>query len=579
MANPSTYIRHLYPVKFIQYSARTYLRFDLTRRDVEDSNAFQRLLVVHRDIEFGHSGRAFTVLLNFFFTLAILGGCATLPTDYDSPESFVIEETSQTLLGQQLATLIDQHPGNSGFFPLISGTDALVARAGMMEAAELTLDIQYYIWRSDTSGRLLVELLLRAADRGVRVRILLDDLDTAGKDFGLKSIDTHPNIEIRLYNPFAYRGSRTVGFVTDLQRVNRRMHNKSVTADNQVTIVGGRNIGDEYFGGNSATQFSDLDVLAVGPIVGEVSNAFDIYWNSAWVVPVSAFNNGATVTDSKLEQARADLVSYLEEHSSSPYAEAVRASRLMQKKSFSQLDFSWGQAELLYDAPNKAAGTEVTAATHIGPNLLNIFEKTQRELIVISPYFVPGKELVEFFGQLVEKGVHVRILTNSLAANDVSLVHAGYMRYRVGLLKNGVDLYEFKPLDKVDDQGKKRSWTGSSTASLHAKVFGIDRQLLFVGSFNLDPRSVLHNTEMGVLFESPDLAGQLGDGFDNQLLQKAYRLELKETITRDGRTTLNLEWITEENGAEVRYDKEPETGFFQRFLTGFYSIFVPENML
>jgi putative cardiolipin synthase len=518
-------------------------------------------------------------MLLWLIIVAVLGACASLPTDYESPQSFVVEDTSRTSLARQLAPQIAEHPQKSGFFPLISGNDALVARAGVMQAAELTLDVQYYIWHTDTSGRLLVELLLQAADRGVRVRLLLDDLDTEGKDLGMVSMNTHPNIEIRLFNPFADRGSRVKGFLTDLRRVNRRMHNKSLTADNQVTIVGGRNIGNEYFGGKSDTQFSDLDVLAVGPVVSEVSTAFDTYWNSAWVIPVSAFDHGAAISTDDLVQARADLVQYLDEQKSSPYAEALQSSELMQKATFAELDFSWGEATLLYDAPSKAEGTEVSAATHIGPHLLKVFDRAQQELIVISPYFVPGKKLTEYFGQLVDRGVRVRILTNSLASNDVSAVHAGYMRYRTDLLKNGVELYEFKPVDGEEEQVKHRSWAGSSKASLHTKLFGVDRKVLFVGSFNVDPRSVLHNTEMGVLFESHDLAGQLGDGFDNRLLQKAYRVQFRQEADEGDEQLTQLDWVTEENGSEVRYHKEPETSFFQRFSAGFLSIFVIESML
>ena len=529
--------------------------------------------------KFGGAARAASAMLLAFAVVTLLGACASLPQDYESPQSFVLADTSKTSLARQLAPQVAAHPQKSGFFPLITGNDALVARAGVMQAAELTLDVQYYIWHSDTSGRLLVELLLQAADRGVRVRILLDDLDTSGKDFGLVSMNAHPNIEIRLYNPFANRGFRAMSFLTDLQRVNRRMHNKSLTADNRVTIVGGRNIGNEYFGGKSDTQFSDLDVLAVGPVVSEVSNAFDAYWNSAWVIPVSAFDDGATISADDLDQARADLVQYLEEQKSSPYAEALRASSLLQKATFADLDYSWGEASLLYDAPSKAEGTEVAAATHMGPHLLQVFDRAQQELIVISPYFVPGKALVDYFGELVDRGVRVRILTNSLASSDVSLVHAGYMRYRTGLLKNGVELYEFRPVVGAEEEKKQRSWTGSSKASLHAKLFGVDRKALFVGSFNLDPRSVLHNTEMGVLFESPGLAGQLGDGFDNELLQKAYRVQFRYEPDDGDEKLARLEWVTEEDGSEIHYYKEPKTSFLQRLSAGFLSIFVPESML
>ena len=509
--------------------------------------------------------------------VSLLGACATLPTDYAKPESFAVRDTAGTKLATQLDPITAQHPEKSGFRALVSGTDALVARAGLIKAAERTLDVQYYIWRTDVSGRVMVGLLLEAADRGVRVRILLDDLDTAGKDFSLAKIDRHPNIEIRLYNPFANRSARSAEFLTDLRRVNRRMHNKSLTADNRATIVGGRNIGNEYFGGKSATQFADFDVLAIGPIVDEVSNAFDVYWNSEWVFPVSAFTKDAEISEEELQAARDELRRYLQAQSSSPYALALQASELVQKESFAALQYVWGEASLLYDAPSKVVADEVTAATHIGPNLGKVFAAAKRELIVISPYFVPGDELVEFFGELTARGTRVRILTNSLAATDVGVVHAGYMRYRVDLLKNGVELYEFKPTEPGEGETQDTSWRGSSKASLHAKTFAVDRKLVFVGSFNLDPRSFALNTEMGVLFESAALAGQIGESFDRDLIRAAYRVRFKE---HDGsRASEELEWVTEEDGARIAYDKEPETSWWQRFSAGFLSIFVPESML
>ena len=406
-----------------------------------------------------------------------------------------------------------------------------MARMELADAAQKTLDIQYYIWHLDMTGRLLYDKLIQTDDRDVRVRLLLDDLDTAGKEFGLNLLDLHPNIEVRIYNPFSHRGSRAVGFLTELHRVNRRMHNKSMTADHQATIVGGRNIGNEYFGAVSASAFADLDVLAIGPVVQEVSTAFDTYWNSPWVYPLAAFKSEQTVTQQTYDSVRAKLSEYVEEAHDSAYAQAVIRSDLFKKGRLKESDFYWGKAKLLYDAPSKAEGGDVTAATHIGPDLAKLFKSAKQELLIISPYFVPGDKFVDFLGDIVKQGTSVKILTNSLAANDVGVVHAGYMRYRVDLLKRGIELYEYKPTLEVVPAKEKREkrWSGSSKASLHAKTFAIDRKTMFVGSFNLDPRSVDLNTEMGVVFDSPTLAGLMGKGFDQRITDKAYRLELVTT--------------------------------------------------
>jgi cardiolipin synthase C len=522
-------------------------------------------------------GIAFSLLLAMF-----LNGCATLPTDYERSPSYVIQHTEDTRLARVVTPTVIQHPGQSGFYPLVSGMEAFVMRAGLIENAERSLDIQYYIWRSDTTGTLLVDRLLRAADRGVRIRLLLDDLDTEGKDRGLMKLDAHPNIEIRLFNPFAHRGSRAAGFITDLSRVNQRMHNKSLTADNVVTIVGGRNIGNEYFGAQSHAEFSDFDVLAAGPVVKDVSAMFDKYWNSDWAIPVRAFNHQQPITADTLLEARASFNEKVHKAENSPYVNAIRESDLLEKMPFSMLKIYWGKALLLYDDPVKVGAKDITAETHLAPNLSTYISKATRDVDIVSPYFVPGKQLVNYLGDLVDKGVCVRVLTNSLAANDVSVVHAGYMHYRVGLLKRGIRLYEYKSVLVPGEDQKNKTFSGSSKASLHAKVFVLDKRMVFVGSFNLDPRSVVLNTEMGILFESPELAEAITEGLDNHLLEKAYRLELDVTPAAEnpsGLKTYSLRWLTLENGKEIRYDKEPDTTWWQRFSTGFLSIFVIESFL
>ncbi len=502
-------------------------------------------------------------------TLCLLGGCSTLPDNLPKTTSQVIPDGAATALGRAVATDLDGHPGRSGFHPLGSGIDAFVARVALVDAAERSLDIQYYIWHADETGVILMQRILAAADRGVRVRLLLDDLDTAGKSLAIERLDSHPNIEIRLFNPFVHRDARAVDFVTDLSRVNRRMHNKSLTADNQATIVGGRNVGNEYFEAEGETVFADMDVLCVGPIVASVSSAFDEYWNSDWAVPAAWFTGGEPASGER-DQLRDRLKAYVEAQKESAYAKALREAPLTQAVRQGELRFAWGEAVLVYDAPEKMESSEISDVTHVGPRLHAIIDQAQQELIVISPYFVPGWPVVDYFGQLVSRGVRVRILTNALAASDVSIVHAGYMRYRKRLLEHGVELYEFKPDPRQQQRESVAGHSGSSGSSLHAKVFGIDREQLFVGSFNLDPRSVSLNTEMGVWFKSEPLGKLLGEGFDREMEQVAYRL-----VLQDG----ELRWHSRENGQDVIYDHEPETGWWRRFSTWMLSLVVVEAWL
>jgi putative cardiolipin synthase len=528
------------------------------------------------------SCNSFFLKIFFIASLSILHGCASLPADVERTPSHALQDTQDTLLANKVSVAVAEHPGLSGFHPLSTGMNAFVARVALIDQAQRSLDIQYYIWHQDTTGMVLADKILQAADRGVRVRLLLDDLDTEGRDSSLLLFDAHPNIEIRLYNPFASRDSRMMDFLTDLSRINRRMHNKSLTADNQATIVGGRNIGNEYFGATSHAEFSDLDVLGIGPIVKDVSDMFDSYWNSESVMPVRAFNQDQPIPEEALAKARVEFDESVSEQQADPYMQAVAQSTLVTSARFDDLIFHWGRATLISDAPNKVTATDIKADTHLAPRLKLHLDKAQQELIIISPYFVPGDELVNYLGALVKQGVHVRILTNSLAANDVGVVHAGYMRYREALLRQGVELYEFKSVPGEAWKEENKHWMGSSNASLHAKTFGIDREKVFVGSFNLDPRSVVLNSEMGVLIDNADLGAMLGQSFDNNIAHKAYKLELNfipEDESDSGFDEYEIQWLTQQDGKTVFYDAEPDTSFWQRFAAGFLSIFVIESFL
>lgn len=502
--------------------------------------------------------------------IVLIGGCASLPEDFTRTESFAIIDTAGTALGREIQPLVKQNPDQSGFYALAEGIDAFAARLLLVGAAQKTIDLQYYIWHDDLTGRVLHNRLLDAADRGVRVRLLLDDMDTAGKDDLLHLIDAHPNIEIRLYNPFANRGLRVGDFITDTKRIDHRMHNKTMTFDNQVAVFGGRNIGDEYFDAADSVGFSDLDAIGIGPVVGEISDQFDLYWNSQWVYPLVAFTPDEPVTAERITGYRKQSDAYLNDAAQSRYSAAIHTLDMVDKDIL-DFDFTWGRWVLVYDQPSKVEAKEVNADTHLAPQLKRALDDAKNEVIIVSPYFVPGPEFTQYLTGLVEKGVRVRIMTNSLAANDVSLVYAGYQRYRKPLLKGGVELYEFKPIKGVEKIEKKSKWTGSSRASLHGKFFAFDQRYVFIGSFNLDPRSVALNTELGVYFESPEYAALIGDAFDNQAINKGYRLQL----TSDG----NLQWVTRENGQDLYFDHAPETSWWKRFSTDVFSIFVPESEL
>lgn len=508
-------------------------------------------------------------------TLVLLVSCSSLPPNEERETSHVLPDTSDTQLARLIKPGMERNPELSGFHVLNDGMGAFAARILLVEAAEKSIDTQYYIWHDDMTGRVLHNRLLHAADRGVRVRLLLDDMDTAGKFSILRLINAHPNIEIRLYNPFSKRGSRAGDFITDTRRINRRMHIKTLTADNQATIFGGRNVGDEYFDAGTDVGFSDVDALAVGPIVGEVSSQFDLYWNSQWVYPLSAFDS-APVDTAEINAFRKQSEMYLAEAENSQYNEAMEEIGMSAGTtitSFSTLDFSWSKWLLAYDQPSKVEAKKVLASTHLAPAIEEGMDNTQEDLIIVSPYFVPGVDFTAYLTDMVERGVRVRILTNSLSANDVSLVHAGYMRYRKKLVAGGVELFEYKGTgnEAAIEKSKGNRRIGASRASLHAKFFGFDQRYIFIGSFNLDPRSVALNTELGAYFESTRLAHELSGNFDKKMLDAAYRVLLDD----DG----DLIWVTRKNGEEVRYDKEPETGFWQRFNARLLSIFVPESML
>jgi len=494
--------------------------------------------------------------------MLLLGaGCASLPPQPATREtSTALTDTGDTSLGRTIAPHLDAATQESVFYPLSQGAEAFVARLGLIRAAERSLDVQYYMIHTDATGNALFRELLHAADRGVRVRLLIDDIHTETEDPLLAALDAHPHIEVRIFNPFVHRSSRMWNFATDYRRVNRRMHNKSLTADNQATIVGGRNVGDEYFAAGSDVDFSDLDVLGGGPVVAEVSAEFDRYWNSAVVWPVSAL---LAAPDAAAVKTQYDLLEQaVAVERQSDYAKGLPTLELVRAIEEKRLEVFRGTGTVISDPPEKVT-MPVDESAHAILQLSQIMEKAQHEIFLISPYFVPGRPGTDWLVAQAKRGVKVRILTNSFLATDVGAVHSGYMTYRKDLLEAGVEIYELKPSAKAVatteaiKEEKKKGGVSGSRASLHAKTYMVDGKTIFVGSLNLDPRSARLNTEMGIVLESQALAGRFRDRFDPQILDVAYRVELHP----DGKTT----WTTREAGKEVVVDSEPGMSGFKRF--------------
>ncbi|WP_076997637.1 phospholipase D family protein [Variovorax sp. KK3] len=505
--------------------------------------------------------------------LLVLPGCAMLPATPERQPSTAFTSTDDTALGRELAPELAAHPGRSGILPLIDAEEAFAARAALAKAAERSLDLQYYIWRNDTTGQLLFEAAWDAAERGVRVRILVDDNNTAGLDGTLAVLDAHPRIDVRLFNPFANRGFRLGAFVLDFARLNRRMHNKSFTADNQVTIVGGRNVGDEYYGANSRLGFQDLDVAAVGPVVREVSREFDLYWNSEAAYPASSLLPPPTADDRARLLAQWTQLHQLPE--TQRYLEAVRQTPLIRDVNEHRVRFEWADARVVSDLPSKVQPDADREATLMFPLLKEAMGEPRRELDLVSPYFVPGQDGTQELAALARSGVKVRVLTNSLAATDVSAVHSGYARYRQTLLEAGAVIYELKPGAAPPPrpaEERLRNPGGSSAASLHAKTFGVDRARIFVGSLNLDPRSVRLNTEMGVVIDSPVLAQRLAEEIDKVVPAYAYEVRLAKPGP-------HIVWVERDAQRETVYDTEPGAGALRRIWVNFLSLLPIEWLL
>ena len=509
--------------------------------------------------------RLFRSCLLLMVSGLLVAGCASVPKDYPRTESAALKDPESTAIGQYFSRAARRHPGKSGFAIIRKPRPAFTARVALTELAEKTLDMQYYLWEPDSTGRILAERLVRAADRGVRVRLLVDDMTLSGRDAAVAAIDAHPNIEIRVFNPLAHRKARALGFIADFNRVNHRMHNKLMVMDNAIAIVGGRNIGNHYFGVDTEANFRDLDIAAGGPVVREISDVFDHFWNGSWSIPIAALVD-RPYTDADLQ---ATLKTVREQIAEERYPHPLDQDVAELKSQLMGIldEFIWAPGRIVWDDPAEIAATGKTSALTEG-----VFKRVGRldsELLIESAYFAPRDRGADALAKLHDQGVRIRVLTNSLASNDVLAAHAGYTEHRARLVADGIELHELRP---DPEPVSKKVLSGSSKAALHTKAIVFDRKDVFIGSMNLDPRSGDINTEAGLYVESPELAAQVIDYMDEGVRpENSYRVLLDE----NGK----LYWLTESGGREQRYDKDPHSTGMQRFVAGFIRMLPVEGQL
>lgn len=493
---------------------------------------------------------SFVLLAASIVGLAILAARLAFPAPsaLDREVSTALPPAENGSLADALRTQTAHHEGQSGVVALADGMDAFAARMLLANAAVSSIDVQYYIWRADMTGHLLLKALLRAADRGVQVRLLLDDNGIDGLDDILNGLNDHPNIEVRLFNPFVLRRFKRLSYAFDFFRLNHRMHNKAFTVDGRASILGGRNIGDEYFGTGKNPHQIDLDVLAVGEIVPQISADFDRYWNAASVHDVARIID----RNADRETLAARLKNFEDSSQYSTYRAFLENSDVVSSLVAGTLALEWTKAILISDDPVKIFGP-VPRSEMFTSRLLNAVGPITSRFDGVTPYFVPGKSGVKAFVALTNDGVAVRILTNSLEATNMLPVHAGYSKRRRDLLRAGVGLFELRAHAAGPSDGDKLARFGSSGSNLHAKTFAVDGARVFIGSFNFDPRSATLNTEMGLVIESQIMAGAVHRAFDHGLGGLAWQV-----LLRDDKPV----WVASLHEKEVRH--EPGTALRKR---------------
>ena len=505
------------------------------------------------------AARLFSLIILF----GVLAACATVPEDYPREPSYADTAASETAIGQFAAEWSGNNDGFSGFYPLVSGNDAFGARLRLIELAERAIDAQYFLMKNDDAGRIFAEAFMRAADRGVRIRFLLDDVFTTVDDHMLAMLNHHPMIEVRLYNPIARRGIFYANFLGDFKRANRRMHNKSFTVDNGISVVGGRNIADEYFELRHDAEFLDFDVLVVGPAAAEVNETFDDFWNDERSYPITVFDEA--ITEEAFASWRTELDAVFNRSEQSIYRHAVN-SQLVQELFEGDRELYPAAHRVITDSPAKLANEINEEEQALVNYLADVTAGARSEVIVITPYFVPYQSGIAYWKSLVDRGIRVVVLTNSLASNNHTAVHSGYSRHRKDIIRAGIELYEAR-VDAVADPDDPDQ---PDVLTLHTKAVIIDRQTLFAGSLNMDPRSIEINSELGIVIDSAEMVAPLAHEIADDLDMFAYRVKLDE----NGKLT----WHSTIDGAPVVETKEPQTSGWRRFQAWFLKI-VPDSQL
>jgi putative cardiolipin synthase len=495
-------------------------------------------------------------------------------TEYKRTASYAFPQTEKTSLRDALAEDIAKNKGKSGFRIFEKGSQSLMARLALVRLAERSLDLQYYGIGDDTSSHLMMKSLLLAAERGVRVRLLIDSFTVTDMKDSLNVLENVPNIEIRVFNPMVTRDqsllSRVQGLFSDIDYVNKRMHNKAFIADNQVALVGGRNVSDAYFEADEELDFKDLDVLTAGPITAEISESFDAYWNNKNAFPIQMVHEPEKDPAAKEHLARI-LDADWEKEFKNPRRQLQLTAPLREVIQNPDMALIWAVADLAVDDPAKVDTPREENESDPLNKMMALLRHAQKEFLIISAYFVPMEDGVRWLSGLEQKGIAVRVLTNSLASTDVVAVHSGYEPYRKDMLKNGIELYELMPMDGKKAEQRLVGRAQPPRAGLHSKVYLIDDEYTVIGSFNLDPRSVELNTEMAVIIQSPEIAARMKRLFERTIAPElSYRLAL----TKDDQ----LVWNGIEKGRKLHHKTEPHAGFW-RNLQNKISNIIPADQL
>ncbi len=504
-----------------------------------------------------------------FLTLLVvvmLAGCASQPKGIGKPVSTALEDPRETQLGRQFLDLSQTHSGLAGFYLIQPGADGLAARVQIVRNAQRTLDLQYFIFRGDETGTLLREELRHAAGRGVRVRILVDDGDTMASDEQLLRLDGYPNMEVRVFNPFDYRGHNRVLRNLDLlfhkSRLDYRMHNKLLVSDDGVALIGGRNVGNQYFQLDPASQFADDDVFVGGPLVQSLSKSFDEFWNSDLVVPARALGQKPYHPPAVIPVVRGAGIDYQARiDTGEPYASLISGRQPL----------VWAPAKVIYDSPEKQF---IEKRKQLGRLMSQAVEAeiadTRTELLLVSPYFVPSNRELELLEKAPDRGTSAKALTNSLESAPSLAAQSGYDKLRIRLLQAGVKLHETRAhLESTRGSGQTAQVSTYGNYSLHGKVYVFDRQRFFIGSWNYDQRSLRINTEIGLLIDSPELAGQMAKRIDAMMAPAAaYEVILENDPAGHAR----LAWVTEIDHEKVTLTKEPSRGWWQKDREKFLSL-------